>query len=195
LIQSEPPLETDETLMLRFGRGDAAAFEALYRRHEAPVFRYLLRSVRNEAAANDLLQEVWFAVARSADRYQPTAKFTTWLYTIAHNKMVDAIRASRPTESLEIAADFADDAVIDKMPAADARWEPVNVLQARDQAQALVRAVEQLPAEQRSAFLLQAEADMSVDDIAAATGASFETTKSRLRYARTKLRRLLWEFA
>jgi RNA polymerase sigma factor (sigma-70 family) len=181
--------------MLRFGRGDAAAFEALYRRHEAPVFRYLLRSVRNEAAANDLLQEVWFAVARSAARYQPTAKFTTWLYTIAHNKMVDTLRASRPTESLEVAADFADDAVIDKMPAADARCEPVNVLQAHDQAQALVRAVEQLPPEQRSAFLLQAEADMSVDDIAAATGASFETTKSRLRYARTKLRQLLWEFA
>jgi RNA polymerase sigma factor (sigma-70 family) len=195
LNQSEPPLETDETLMLRFGCGDGAAFEALYRRHEAPVFRYLLRSVRNEAAANDLLQEVWFAVARSADRYQPTAKFTTWLYTIAHNKMVDSIRASRPTESLEVAADFADGAVIDKMPAADARCEPINVLQSRDQAQALVRAVEQLPPEQRSAFLLQAEADMSVDDIAAATGASFETTKSRLRYARTKLRQLLWEFA
>lgn len=181
--------------MLRFGRGDGAAFEALYRRHEAPVFRYLLRNVRDEAAANDLLQEVWFAVARSADRYQPTAKFTTWLYTIAHNKMVDAIRADRSTETLDDAADFEDDAVIDKMPAADARFEPVNVLETRDQAQALIRAVEQLPPEQRSAFLLQAEADMSVNDIAATTGASFETTKSRLRYARTKLRQLLWEFA
>lgn len=159
------------------------------------MFRYLLRNVRNEASANDLLQEVWFAVARGADRYQPTAKFTTWLYTIAHHKVVDAIRASRPTESLETTADAEDDASIAIMPAADARCEPINALQARDQALALVHAVEQLPPEQRSAFLLQAEADMSVDEIAAATGASFETTKSRLRYARTKLRQLLWEFA
>jgi RNA polymerase sigma-70 factor (ECF subfamily) len=71
----------------------------------------------------------------------------------------------------------------------------VNVLQARDQASALLRAVEQLPSEQRAAFLLQAEGEMSVEDIAAATGAGFETVKSRLRYARAKLRQLLWEFA
>ena len=69
--------ETDEDLMLRFGRGDGAAFEALYRRHEGRVFRYLLRNVRNEASANDLMQEIWFAVVRNAVGYQPTAKFTT----------------------------------------------------------------------------------------------------------------------
>src|SRR6201999_972396 len=87
--------ETDENLMLRFGRGEAAAFEFLYQRHESRVFRYLRRNVGNEANANDLMQEVWFAVARGAANYRPTAKFTTWLFTIAHNRMVDMIRANQ----------------------------------------------------------------------------------------------------
>jgi RNA polymerase sigma-70 factor (ECF subfamily) len=66
--------ETDENLMLRFGRGEAAAFEFLYQRHESRVFRYLHRNVRNEASANDLMQEVWFAVVRGAAKYQPSAQ-------------------------------------------------------------------------------------------------------------------------
>src|SRR6202046_4651882 len=99
--------ETDENLMLRFGRGEAAAFEFLYRRHESRVFRFLRRNVRNEAAANDLMQEVWFAVVRGAANYQPTAKFTTWLFTIAHNRTVDMIRANRRLQSLD-AGDDAD---------------------------------------------------------------------------------------
>jgi RNA polymerase sigma-70 factor (ECF subfamily) len=183
--------------MLQFGRGDAAAFEALYRRHEAGVFRFLLRHLRSEAGANDTMQEVWFAVARSADRYQPTAKFTTWLFTIAHHRMVDAIRAHRPTEVLEMNADSSDMdiSVIDHMPAADVKTEPLNALESRERETALLIAVEQLPPEQRAAFLLQAEGNLSVEDIAAATGTSFETVKSRLRYARAKLRRLLLEFA
>jgi RNA polymerase sigma factor (sigma-70 family) len=181
--------------MQRFARGDGAAFEALYRRHEGRVFRYLLRNVRNEASANDLMQEVWFAVARGADRYQPSAKFTTWLFTIAHHRMVDAIRASRPTETLDVNADSTDEGARDPLPAADARLEPMNVLQAQNEASALLHAVDQLPPEQRAAFLMQAEAELSVEEIAAATGTSFETAKSRLRYARAKLRQLLWEFA
>ena len=72
-------MDTDENLMLRFGCGEAAAFEVLYHWHEAPVFRFLRRSLRDEASANDVMQEVWFAVARAAPRYEPTAKFTTWL--------------------------------------------------------------------------------------------------------------------
>src|ERR1700729_1891451 len=93
--------ESDESLMLRFGRGEAAAFDELYRRHESRVFRYLHRNLRNEASANDLMQEVWFAVVRNAVDYQPTAKFTTWLFTIAHNRMVDMIRANHRLQSLD----------------------------------------------------------------------------------------------
>ena len=86
--------ETDENLMMRFGRGEAAAFEVLYARHESRVFRYLLRQLRDQASADDAMQDVWFAVARNAQRYQPQAKFTTWLFTLAHNRAVDQLRRS-----------------------------------------------------------------------------------------------------
>jgi RNA polymerase sigma factor (sigma-70 family) len=188
--------ETDENLMVRFGRGEAAAFEFLYRRHESRVFRFLHRNVKNEATANDLMQEVWFAVVRGAANYQPTAKFTTWLFTIAHNRTVDMIRATHRLQSLD-AGDGADPEASSPLErlAIEAKLEPLAQVQSQDEAAALLSAVAQLPAEQRSAFLLQAEGDLSVEEIALATGSSFETAKSRLRYARAKLRQLLWEYA
>ena len=188
--------ETDENLMARFGRGEAAAFEFLYRRHESRVFRYLQRNVKNEATANDLMQEVWFAVVRGAANYQPTAKFTTWLFTIAHNRTVDMIRANHRLQSLD-AGDDADPEASSPLErlAIEAKLEPLAQVQSQDEAAALLSAVAQLPAEQRSAFLLQAEGDLSVEEIADATGSNFETVKSRLRYARAKLRQLLWEYA
>jgi RNA polymerase sigma factor (sigma-70 family) len=191
-----PSQETDEDLMARFARGDADAFEQLYRRHELRVFRYLHRNLRNEAGANDLMQEVWFAVVRNAVSYQPTAKFTTWLFTIAHNRMVDMIRATSRLQSLD-AGDTAGvdgSSLLDSL-AADPKLEPPAEVQSQHEAAALLDAVAQLPPEQRSAFLLQAEGELSVEEIAAATGSSFETVKSRLRYARAKLRQLLWEYA
>ena len=186
----------DEDLMLSFARGDAAAFEELYRRHESRVFRYLRRNVRDPEAANDLMQDVWFAVARSAARYQPTARFTTWLYTLAHHRMVDSIRTRRGHQSLD--ATVANDeggngsSLVERL-AADARSEPAAEAEAREDGVRLRRAVGQLPVEQRAVFLLKADAGLSVEEIAAITGTSFETAKSRLRYARSKLRELLGE--
>src|SRR5215475_11814898 len=93
--------ESDEALMGRYARGDAAAFTLLYKRHEMRIWRYLVRNVANRETANELMQEVWFAVARDAPRYEPKARFTTWLFTIAHHRMIDSIRARRPQVSLE----------------------------------------------------------------------------------------------
>ena len=181
--------------MMRFGRGEAAAFEFLYRRHELKVFRYLRRNVRSEATANDLMQEVWFAVVRGAANYQTTAKFTTWLFTIAHNRMVDMIRANHRLQSLDTGvADSEEPSLLDRL-AVDRKLEPLAQVQSQDEAAAILNAVAQLPAEQRCAFLLQAEGELSVEEIADATGSNFETVKSRLRYARAKLRQLLWEYA
>ena len=184
--------------MLRFGRGEAAAFEVLYRRHELKMFRYLYRNVGNHAAANDLMQDVWFAVVRSAARYGATARFTTWLYTLAHNRMVDALRTSHPHQSLDAVAagaDGSDGGTLADCLAADPGAEPPAAAQSHDEARAILAAVGQLPPEQRDAFLLQAEGGLSLEDIARATGTNFETAKSRLRYARSKLRQLLWEYA
>src|SRR5258707_6106391 len=108
--------ESDETLMGRYGRGDAAAFELLYRRHEMRIWRYLVRNVGNRATADDLMQEVWFAVARDAARYSPTARFTTWLFTIAHNRMIDSVRTNRQQTSLNVMSLDAD-AVVEQLNA------------------------------------------------------------------------------
>src|ERR1700732_2805617 len=92
--------ESDEALLGRYARGEAAAFGLLYRRHEMRIWRYLERNLGNRASADELMQEVWFAVARDAPRYEPTARFTTWLFTIAHNRMIDSIRTNRRQRSL-----------------------------------------------------------------------------------------------
>lgn len=185
--------ESDEILMARYGRGDAAAFELLYRRHEMRVWRYLERNVGNRATADELMQEVWFAVARDAARYEPSARFTTWLFTIAHNRMIDSIRVSRRHTSLDDLG-YDSDAVVQQLTANPSAG-PFGEAVARDQARALMESIETLPPEQREAFLLQVEGDLSVEEIASITHSSFETTKSRLRYARTKLRELLKEHA
>src|ERR1700684_2456867 len=93
--------DSDEALIGRYVRGEAAGVELLYPRHELLVWRYLQRNLKNAATADELMQEVWFAVARDASRYLPSARFTTWLFSIAHNRMIDSIRTSRRQTSLE----------------------------------------------------------------------------------------------
>jgi RNA polymerase sigma factor (sigma-70 family) len=178
------PADSDEALMRRYAQGDVAAFDLLYRRHEMRVWRYLVRNTGNRATADELMQEVWFAVARDAVRYVPTARFTTWLFTIAHHRMIDSVRIRRRETSLD-----------PETLIADQRSGPLAEAISADQAKALLEAVSQLPEEQREAFLLQIEGDLGVEEIAAITASSFETAKSRLRYARTKLRELLKDHA
>jgi RNA polymerase sigma factor (sigma-70 family) len=181
--------EPDEALMARYANGDARAFETLYDRHEKPVWRFVLRSVKEPAIADDVTQELWFAVARNAASYQPTAKFRTWLFTMARNRVIDLSRTAKANVSIDEESD--DGEPIFSELAADSRLGPLRQLESRDTAKQLIEAVEALPEDQREAFLLQAEGDMSVEEIAKATNVSFETAKSRLRYARAKLKTLL----
>ncbi len=185
--------ESDEALMKSYAGGEAQAFEVLYRRHENRVWRYIERGVRNRSAADELMQEIWFTVAREAARYRPTARFTTWLFTIAHNRMIDWIRTSRPHVSLETHDNDGD--TLAPQWVADPNCGPLAETMTRDQARALNQAVEELPEEQRETFLLHVEGDLRIDDIATITRVSFETAKSRLRYARLKMRERLAEYA
>ena len=188
----------DEQLMRAYAAGQAAAFETLYDRHSARVWRYILRSTGDAAAADDLAQEVWFSVAREAGRYAPRAsapdlplaRFTTWLFTLARHRVIDHLRARRPQASLDAPLGEGDDTLADTL-AAPSGFGPLRRIETRQQAAQLLAALDALPPEQREAFLLQAEADMSVADIASTTGVPFETARSRLRYARAALRRTL----
>jgi RNA polymerase sigma-70 factor (ECF subfamily) len=180
--------------MLRFAGGDVRAFEQLYRRHELRVWRYLQRNLGNRAISDELMQDVWFAVARAASGYRPSARFTTWLLTLAHNRLVDALRAARHHERPSGAAGSDASSLVEQL-AGDSRTEPPERAQSQQHAAAVLAAIEQLPPEQRQAFLLHAEGELTLEEIARVTSTNFETAKSRLRYARSKLRQLLQEYA
>jgi RNA polymerase sigma-70 factor (ECF subfamily) len=169
----------DSALMLRYKDGDAGAFEALYRRHNDALYRYLLRLCRNQHTAEDLYQETWSKIVRSRSRYRPTAKFTTFLYRVAHNCFIDNIRRNK-RHNVESAVD--PDATADP---ADEQAVLVDKGKARQQ---LETALLLLPDEQRDVFLLHEEAGLNLDAIAFVTGVPRETVKSRLRYAVKKLK-------
>jgi RNA polymerase sigma-70 factor (ECF subfamily) len=185
---------SDEALMLSYAAGRAAAFDTLYARHKGGVYRYLLRHCGNAGTADELFQDVWMNAIRARDRYVPTAKFTTWLYTLAHHRLVDHWRASGQVKfaSIDDDGDETTRATVDALPAAR-REEPDARLDARQQGAQLRAALAMLPAAQRDAFLLQQEGGLSLVEIAELTGVGLETVKSRLRYAVAKLRLELWQ--
>lgn len=188
-------VDSDEALMLRYAGGDVRAFEELYRRHELRVWRYLQRNLSNRAIADELMQEVWFSVARAAKSYRPMARFTTWLLTLAHNRLVDGLRATRHHLPVSGPASSTDATSLVRELPADRQMEPHERAQSEQHAAMLLSAIGQLPQEQREAFLLHAEGELTLAEIAEVTSTSFETAKSRLRYARAKLRQLLQEYA
>ncbi len=170
--------------MLRFSGGDAAAFDALYARHRGGVFRYLLRQCRNQAAAEELFQDVWMNLVQARTRYRVEAKFTTYLYTLAHNRLMDHFRRGKGVELLSLDQEESDSL---ELPAS-AVVQPERAAQSRQQARRLMELVAALPAAQREVFLMYEEGGLSLEQIAAATGANREAVKSRLRYALAKLR-------
>lgn len=177
---------SDEELMLAYRAGEASAFDALYARHRGGVFRYLRRQAGSAAVAEDLFQDVWLRLIDARGGYEPRAKFTTWLFTIAHNRLMDHFRARARAALVSY-----DDHPIDDVPADTPR--PDESLARKQDAAQLLGAIDALPAAQREAFLLQQEGELSLEEIAAVTGVNRETAKSRLRYAMAKLRAELRE--
>lgn len=174
---------TDETLMMRYGAGDAAAFDVLYQRHKAPLYRFVLRQCGPEAV-DELFQDIWLKVINARTDYQVTASFKTWLYHLARNRIIDLYRRNsiRPVDNNADQLDNLSNAAI---------AQPEKYLQIQNQYQALLDAIGELPAEQKEAFLLREEAGLSVEQIAETCGINFETAKSRLRYAMSRLRHKL----
>ena len=175
---------TDEELMLAYGAGDAAAFEQLYARHRGPLFRFMLHQVREHGTAEELYQDVWQRVITARERYQPEARFSTWLFQIAHNRLTDHWRAQshRPLPP----ADAVERAEREPDP-----QTPERQLSAFEERRRLQLALAELPADQREVVLLRLEQELSLEQIGEITGVGRETVKSRLRYALDKLRQRL----
>ena len=176
----------DEDLMLRYAAGEVAAFERLYHRHRGGVFRYLLRHGASNAS-EELAQDVWASLIRVRAQYQATAKFTTYLYRLAHNRLIDFYRAEGRAEWVSRDADDDTEDIVTAQPAART-LQPEVLVESGNIAARMRAAISSLPPAQREAFLMQQEGGMSVADIAEATGVPEETAKSRLRYAINKLR-------
>ncbi|KQY51372.1 RNA polymerase sigma factor [Lysobacter sp. Root494] len=176
----------DDLLMLAWVGGDAVAFETLYARHRGPLYRFLMRQLRNQALADEFFQDVWQRVIAAREGWKPEAAFSTWLFRIAHNRLNDHWRAAKhrppaPDDADERAARVADPTT------------PERELSDFEQRRRLQRALEELPDEQREVLLLRLEQELSLEEIGAITGVGRETVKSRLRYAMDKLRQRLNE--
>lgn len=184
--------------MLEFAAGDAAAFDVLLARHRRPLFSFLVRQVRNTATAEDLFQDVCERLIKQAPRYRVSAKFTTWMYTIARNRVVDYYRRQkfRRADSLSRpvagGADNGEAPVLGDTIAAPGVGPEVAAARAqtRDAIEGCVAALEP---EQREVFLLREVHGLPFQEIADITGANVSTVKSRMRYALKHLRRLLTE--
>ena len=169
--------------MMNYGAGDAEAFDVLYQRYKAPLYRFVLRQSSQEAV-DELFQDIWLKVINARHNYQVKASFKTWLYHLARNRIIDLYRRNsiRPVDNnvdeLETAANTS-------------VAQPEKNLQTQNQHEALLKAISELPPEQKEAFLLREEAGLSVEQIAETCGTNFETAKSRLRYAVDKLRHKL----
>jgi RNA polymerase sigma-70 factor (ECF subfamily) len=169
----------DSALMLRYRDGDVAAFEILYRRHNDSLYRYLLRLCQHRDTAEDVFQDAWSKIVKSRESYRPTARFTTFLFRVAHNCFIDHTRRNKRHAATS-------DVEPDRQPSSDDL--PETEVERQLARQRLDAALDELPDEQRDVFLLREEAGLSLDEIAAVTDVNRETAKSRLRYAVKKLR-------
>ena len=187
--------DADEALMLRYQAGDAAAFDELYARHRGALFRFITRQCRVRERAEEIFQDVWMSLIQAAGRYRVEAQFRTWLYTLAHNKLMDYFRGNARAEAVLVDVKDENGEMESIQGIASRTLEPHVQAEAHQQGDAILRLLQALPAPQREAFLLYEESGLSVEQIAQVTGVSFEAAKSRLRYAVAKLRDGLAEYA
>ncbi|CAN5721736.1 ECF family RNA polymerase sigma factor SbrI [soil metagenome] len=192
------PDPTDDALMAAYAGGDATAFEQLYARHEAGLYRFVRRALGTALAAqaDEVFQDTWLRVVNARARWEPQgASFRTWLFTLAHHRVIDLLRRSGRVVSLD-AADG--DAADPWQPDGDA-WQhwPAPASAAphsedlafwRRAGERLLQCLDQLPLPQRSAFLLHHDDGLALSEVASALEVGFETAKTRLRYAMSKLR-------
>ncbi len=191
---------TDEALMIRFQRGDRAAFAFLVRRHQSALYNFALRHLRLPQAAEDVVQDAFVRVVQNAGEFKHEARFTTWLYTIARNLCIDQLRkrALRKHPSLDQSAsgrsgEEGEGPTLGEQTA-DGRASVEREATGTELKERIARAVEELPDEQREVFLMRELANLPFKEIAVITGVPENTVKSRMRYALERLQQTLSEY-
>ncbi len=184
--------DLDAVLMLRVKHGDREAFEALVEKYKQPVMNFVRRSLHDEHEAEDLAQNVFLQVYKSRDRYKPSARFSTWLFTIARNLCLNEIRrrSRHPADSLEETHPSGEDVPSRQYEDKSATLPPQNLLQ-RELESKIEEALAQLPENQRSAILLCRQDELSYEEIAKVLGCSLSATKSLIHRGRETLKEKL----
>lgn len=179
----------DEQLMLEYAKGDTRSFELLYERHKGGLYRYCLRQLKNQARAEECFQEIWLKLINSRVNYQPKALFTTYLYRIAQNHVIDIFRKDKKhQEDISLSEDIFPNQEIHSQDFYKNDLDIINLL-TREKSYQLLRAqIELLPFDQKTALLLKMDAGLSLEEIAVVLDCGRETIKSRLRYATNHLK-------
>lgn len=179
--------------MLLYQKGDERAFEVLYWRHQRGIFNFICHFIGESGnQAEELLQDVFLKVVKASKRYEPSAKFTTWLYQIARNGCIDHFRKMkhRKTTSLAQPIDSEEEMVLEST-VAGLNPSPEKAAQISEIALVLKEAITALPEDQREVFLMREDLNLSFAEIAELIGCPVNTAKSRMRYALEHLRKTL----
>ena len=185
-------LDPDAALMLRVKQGDRAAFAVLVQKYQQPVMNFVRRTLRDETEAEDLAQNVFLQVYKSASRYVSTAKFSTWLFTIARNLCLNEIRrrSRHPTESLDTTHPESEDQPLHQFEDKKTSSAPESLLQ-RELEGKITQALADLPENQRTALLLCRQDELSYEEIAQVLDCSLSATKSLIHRGRETLKHKL----
>jgi RNA polymerase sigma-70 factor (ECF subfamily) len=190
---------TDEALMVRFQRGERAAFAILVRRHQTGLFNFALRQIGAHAVAEEAVQDAFVRVVQNAADFKHEARFTTWLYTILRNLCIDQLRrrAHRRHPSLDeprASHDGTEEGPTLLEQTADPKTSVERQAGGTELKERISKAVEALPDEQREVFLLREVSNLPFKEIALITGVPENTVKSRMRYALERLQQALCEY-
>ncbi len=193
-------LRSDEALMLAFQRGDGGAFDVVYERHKNRLLRFVLGLGRSSGLtvtmAEELAQDTWLSIIDRIEQYSPSAKFTTYLFTVARNGWIDWLRKRQVRRDINVSLDVALGGELEEGSHAAASAnshvssEGAATMETHVEFQRLLLAIDQLPEVQREVYLMKEEG-FSLKEIATCIQQPPETVKSRLRYARNRLRSTL----
>ena len=188
--------EPDEDLMRRYLAGDEKAFEIVYRRRREGLRRFFERQCGSKALGQELAQDVWFKLLRACqnEQYTAEAKFTTYLYRLAKNQLIDWYRKNGDVKTVELYDSLgSEDEVVESQ---DYHVDdPESIYADKERLETVMEAIKSLSKEQQTTLLMQLEGNMSYDEIAEAMGTNRETVKTRLRYARSHLKRRVFHDA
>jgi RNA polymerase sigma-70 factor (ECF subfamily) len=185
-------LEPDAALMLRVKRGDIRAFEELVDKYKQPVTNVIYRTVRDLTEAEDLAQNVFVQVFKSAGRYEVSAKFSTWLFTITRNLCLNEIRrrSRHPAESLDASHPDNEDQPLRQFEDLKT-FSPPDQLLHGELEEKIQQALDELPENQRMAIVLCRQDELSYEEIAKVLGCSLSATKSLIHRGRETLKQIL----